>query len=200
MQKRLIIIIAAVFPLWFNAHVVCAEKKPLSLRAGSALVEAKVFPFKGPTEGLEPQKLDFRYAPSRWQACIGLPDDPHKSMVGSDGGLYYDYGGGRFYGFGTRILADLETQGTKSKIEQSLWHPRIPIVVTEQKIGGLTLRQEAWAGAPYSESVSQWSPRRVDYLWLKMINNSNRPKTGRIVLHIDAKDGFVINESKTRLS
>ncbi|MHC4309829.1 MAG: hypothetical protein ACYSSN_07790 [Planctomycetota bacterium] len=199
MRKLLIITIAGMFGLLFNAHVVCAGEKALSLHAGSVLVETKVFPFKGPTEGLEPQKLDFRYAPSRWQACIGLPDDPHKSIVGSDGGLYYDYGGGNFYSFGTRILADLETQGTKSKIEQSLWHPRIPIVVTEQKIGGLTLRQEAWAGAPYSESVSQWSPRRADYFWLKMINNSARPQNGRIVLQIDAKDGFVINNSKTRL-
>ena len=198
MHKRLIII-AAVLQLWFNAQAVYAEKKHLSLRAGSALVEAKVFPFKGPTEGLEPEQLDFRYAPGRWQACIGLPDDPHKSIVGSDGWLYYDYGGGRFYGFGTRILADLETQGTKSKIEQSLWHPRIPIVVTEQKIGGLTLRQEAWAGAPYSEDISQWSPRRADYLWLKMINNTARSQTGRIVLQIDAKDSLIINNSKTRL-
>ncbi|MHC4315330.1 MAG: hypothetical protein ACYSW3_23030 [Planctomycetota bacterium] len=198
MQKRLIII-AAVFPLLFNGHVVCAEKKPLSLRAGSALVEAKVFPVKGPTEGLEPQKLDFRYAPGRWQACIGLPDDPHKSIVGSDGGLYYDYGGGRFYGFGTRILADLETQGQKSKIEQSLWHPRIPIVVTEQNFGDLTLQQEAWAGAPYSEDISQWSPRRVDYLWLKVTNNGARPQKGRIVLQIDAKDSLIINDDKTRL-
>ena len=199
MQKRLIIIIAAMFPLLFNAQAVCAEKRPLSFRTESALVEVKVYPFKGPTEGLEPEQLDFRYAPGRWQACIGLPDDPHKSIVGSDGGLYYDYGGGRFYGFGTRILADLETQGLKSKIEQSLWHPRIPIVVTEQKIGGLTLRQEAWAGAPYSESISQWSPRRVDFLWLKVTNNSPRSQTGQIVLQIDAKDGFVINDSKTRL-
>jgi hypothetical protein len=199
MQKRLIIIITAMFPLLFNAQAVCAEKKPLSLRAGSVLVEAKVFPCKGPTEGLEPEQLDFRYAPGRWQACIGLPDDPHKSIVGSDGGLYYDYGGGRFYGFGTRILADLETQGTKSKIEQSLWHSRIPIVVTEQKIGGLTLRQEAWAGAPYSEDISQWSPRRSDYLWLKMINNTARSQTGRIVLQIDPKDSLIINDSKTRL-
>jgi len=174
MRKRLIIM-TAMFTLLFNAHAVCAEEKALSLRAGSALVEARVFPFKGPTEGLEPQKQDFRYAPGRWQACIGLPDDPHKSIVGSDGGLYYDYGGGNFYGFGTRILADLETQGTKSKIEQSLSHPRIPIVVTDHTNGGLTLRQEAWAGAPHEESVSQWSPRRVDYLWLIMINNSNGP-------------------------
>ena len=198
MYKRLIII-AAVFLSWFNAHIVCAEKDPLSIHAGSALVEAKVFPFKGPTEGLEPEKLDFRYAPGRWQACIGLPDDPHKSIVGSDGGLYYDYGGGRFYGFGTRILADLETQGTRSKIEQSLWHPRIPIVVTEQKIGGLTLRHETWAGAPYSENIAQWSPRRVDYLWLKMTNNSARPQTGRIVLQIDPKDSLIINDGKNRL-
>ncbi|MHC4642551.1 MAG: hypothetical protein ACYS32_12975, partial [Planctomycetota bacterium] len=198
MHKRLIII-AFVFPLWFNAHIVCAEETALSFRTGSALVEAKVFPFKGPTEGLEPEKLDFRYAPGRWQACIGFPDDPHKSIVGSDGGLYYDYGGGQFYGFGTRILASLDTQGPKGRIKQSLFDPRIPIVITEQKTGDLTLRQEAWAGAPYSENISQWSPRRVDYLWLKMSNNSPRPQTGRIVLQIDPKDGLVINDSKNRL-
>jgi hypothetical protein len=198
MHKRLIII-AAVFPLWFHAPVVCAEKNPQSLRIGSALVEAKVFPFKGPTEGLEPEKLDFRYAPGRWQACIGLPDDPHKSIVGSDGGLYYDSGGGQCYGFGTRILAGLDTQGQKGRIKQSLLNPRIPIVITEQKTGDLTLRQEAWAGAPYFEDISQWSPRRVDYLWLKMINNGARPQTGRIVLQIDPKDNLIINDDKTRL-
>jgi hypothetical protein len=198
MQKRLIII-AAMFPLFFNAQAVCAEKKPLSLHAGSALVEAKVFPFKGPMEGLEPQKLDFRYAPGRWQVCIGLPDDPHKSIVGSEGGLYYDYGGGNFYGFGTRILADLETQGPKGNIKQSLLDARIPIVITEQNFGDLTLRQEAWAGAPYSEDISQWSQHRVDYLWLKMVNNGARPQTGKIVLQIDAKDSLRIDDSKTHL-
>jgi hypothetical protein len=199
MHKRLIITITAVLPLWFNAHVVCAEEKPLSLRAGSALVEAKVFPFKGPTEGLEPEKLDFRYAPGRWQVCIGLPDDPHKSIVGSNGGLYYDYGSGIFYGFGTRILASLETQGLKGEIKQSLLDPRIPIVITERNFGDLTLQQEAWAGAAYSEDISQWSSHRVDYLWLKIVNNGIQPQTGRIVLQIDPKDSLIINDSKTRL-
>jgi len=199
MQKRLIITITAVLPLWFNAHVVCAEEKPLSLRAGSTLVEAKVFPFKGPTEGLEPEKLDFRYAPGRWQVCIGLPDDPHKSIVGSNGGLYYDYGSGIFYGFDTRILASLETQGLKGEIKQSLLDPRIPIVITERNFGDLTLQQEAWAGAAYSEDISQWSSRRVDYLWLKMTNNGTRPQNGRIILQIDSKDSLIINDSKTRL-
>jgi hypothetical protein len=115
MHKRSIII-AVVLSLLLNTYAVFAEEQPLSLHAGSTLVEAKVFPFKGPTEGLEPQKLDFRYAPGRWQVCIGLPDDPHKSIVGSHGGLYYDYGSGIFYGFGTRILASLDTQGPKGEI------------------------------------------------------------------------------------
>jgi len=112
-----------------------------SLRAGPTILHAEVFPIKGPTENLEPQKLDFRYAPKRWQVCIGLPDDPHKSMVGSDGGLYYDYGAGPFYGFDTRILAQLETQGPPSDVAQSLHNPRIPIVITKQDFGGLTLHQ-----------------------------------------------------------
>ena len=211
--------IVCVFSLWRVPDAAYAKKAgPASFRAGSALVEAKAFPFKGPTEGLQPQILDFRYAPQRWQVCIGLPDDPHKSIVGSDGGLYYNYGAGKFYGFGTRVLADLETQGPKSKIKQSLWDPRIPIVITEQNIGGLTLRQEAWAapaprttgfrksattrggaGARYAENISQWSPRRVDYLWLKMVNNSARPQTGRIVVQIDSKDSLVLNDGKNRL-
>ncbi len=199
MHKRSIII-AVVLSLLLNTHAVFAEEKPLSFRAGSTLVEAKVFPFKGPTEGLEPEKLDFRYAPGRWQVCIGLPDDPHKSIVGSDGGLYYDYGSGNFYSFGTRILASFETQGQKGEIKQSLLEPRIPIVITERNFGDLTLRQEGWASAPYSKDISQWSPRRVDYLWLKVINNGARSQTGRIVLQIDPKNSLIINDSKTQLT
>ena len=159
-----------------------------SLRAGPTTLHAQAYPIKGPTEGLEPQKLDFRYAPKRWQACIGLPDDPHKSMVGSDGGLYYDYGTGPFYGFDTRILAQLETQGPASDVAQSLHNPRIPIVITRQDFGGLTLHQRAWAGAPHADTVSQWAPHRVDYLWLRMVNNSTQPQTGRITLQIDSKE------------
>jgi hypothetical protein len=207
MCKQCVIAAVLFASLWPVPDTAYAKKADLaSLRAGSALVEAKLFPFKGPTEGLQPQILDFRYAPQRWQVCIGLPDDPHKSIVGSDGGLYYNYGAGKFYGFGTRVLADLETQSTgrltagpKSKIKQSLRDPRIPIVITEQNIGDLTLRQEAWAGAPYAENISQWSSRRVDYLWLKMVNNSTRPQTGRIVVQIDSKDSLVLNDGKNRL-
>ncbi|HLB74945.1 MAG TPA: hypothetical protein VJJ98_13060 [Sedimentisphaerales bacterium] len=170
-----------------------------SLRAGPTTIDIRAFPIEGQTEGLEPQIFDFRYAPRRWQACIGLPDDPHKSIIGSDGGLYYDYGAGSFYGFATRILASLETQEPKSDIAQSILNPRIPVVVTEQSLGGLTLHQQAWAAAPNADTVAEWAPHRVDYLWLKMVNKGDQPQTGRIVLQVDSADPLAIDNAKTRL-
>lgn len=150
------------------------------------LLETRAFELKGQTEGLEEQKLDFRYSPKRWQACLGLPDDSHKSIIGSDGGFYYDYGGGRFFDFNVRIVADLETDGGQGSIEQKLLDPRIPVVITEQQRGGLLLRQRAWAGAPKDREVEQWGKRRIDYLWLEVENRGNAPQRGRIVLKIDS--------------
>jgi len=143
------------------------------------LLEAKAFELKGPAENLEKQKMDFRYAPKRWQACIGLPDDPHKSIVD-------DYGGGRFYDFNVRVVADLETEGNKGDIKQQLLDPKTPVVITEQQFGGLMLRQRAWARAPESRTVEQWSNKRIDYLWLELENRGSSPKKGRIVLKIDS--------------
>jgi hypothetical protein len=165
----------------------------------TTLLEAKVFPIRGQTKKLEPQVLDFRYAPYRWQTCIGLPDDLHKSIVGSDGGLYYDYGRGRYYDFETRILARLEAKGPTRKMRQSLWDARVPIVVTEQDTGVLRLRQQAWAGVPDVKDREKWDARRVDYLWLKMINSGWRKTKGRITLQVDSKDRLVLNEQGTRL-
>jgi hypothetical protein len=182
------------------AAITSAETGVFSrIQSSTTVLEAKVFPIKGAADGLEPQVLDFRYTPQRWQACIGLPDDPHKTIVGSDGGLYYDYGGGRFHDFKTRILARLETQGQKGRIKQSLAHPRIPIVATEQTTGSLTLHQQAWAGGPREEDISEWSQRRVDYLWLKVINTGSQPQRGHIVVQIDSHRRLVVSEDKARL-
>lgn len=139
-------------------------------------------------------ELDFRYAPRRWQTCIGLPDDPHKSIVGSDGGLHYDYGGGRFHDFRIRVRGDVETTGEAGPVRQHLAHPRIPIVVTEKQCGGLLLRQRAWAGAPQCQNLTQWSRERVDYLWLELENRSNTAQRGRVVLKIDSDRQLRLDE------
>jgi hypothetical protein len=171
----------------------------LSTESSETLLYVKSFTLTGQIPDLEEQKLDFRYAPKRWQACIGLPDDPHKSIVGSDGGLYYDYGGGRFHDFNVRILADLETEGVEGGINQQLLHPRIPVVKTEKQYGGLTLRQRVWARAPKVRGVEKWSKKRIDYLWLELENQGSTPQQGRIVLKIDSDKLLGVDKNMHRV-
>jgi hypothetical protein len=144
-------------------------------------------------------KLDFRYAPARWQACIGLPDDPHKSIVGSDGGMYYDYGGGRFHDFRVRVRGDLESEGQEKPSEQELINPRVPVVSTETQRGGLRLCRRAWAGVPDCRDVDVWSRKRVDYLWLELENCGDAPQSGRIVLEIDSDRQLQVGEDRQQV-
>jgi len=175
------------------------DDKVVAGDSATTLIEAKAFVTESQSSNLEPQRLDFRYAPYRWQTCIGLPDDPHKSIVGSDGGLYYEYGGGPYYDFKTRILASLDTEGPAGKIRQSLLDPRVPVVITEQDTGTLSLRQQAWAGSVEGGNVEDWSRKRVDYFWLKLKNNGPKEAAGRLVVQFDSNDQLVLNEDRTRL-
>ena len=180
--------------------LVACPKRTLVANPRETLLQAKTFDLKGQTQNLEEQKLDFRYAPKRWQACIGLPDDPHKSIVGSDGGLYYDYGGGRFYDFNVRVKADLETESGQGDIKQHLLDPKIPVVITEQQYGSLILRQRAWAMRPGSRRVEQWSDKRIDCLWLELENRGRKTQRGRIVLKIDSGKLLHVDQDMQRVS
>jgi hypothetical protein len=153
----------------------------------ATLLEVRAFPISGPVDGLEAETLDFRYSPVRWQACIGLPDDPYKSIVGSNGALYYGYGGGKYYDFKVRLKPVLAGDGPAGKVRQRLLDPRVPVVITEQSRGDLTLTGEAWAAPPDTKgmTVEQWSRRRVDYLWLRLKNSGAKKTVGMIVLEED---------------
>jgi hypothetical protein len=180
--------------------------------AGSATtLVLKAFPLAGQTERLEPEVLDLRYAPGRWQACIGLPDDPYKTIVGSDGGLYYDYGaqGPAAYDngqgtFGTRVLAELQTAGRRGPRRQTLHSPRAAIVVTEQDCGKLSLRQRAWAGVSgeggaTAATLQQRTSRRVDFLWLTATNRGDSPAAGKISLEVGTRTPLRLDAARTRL-
>ena len=165
--------------------------------APTVMVEARAFESKWPTENLEPEVFDFRYAPAKWQMCIGLPDDSHKTMVDNDGRLCYEYKGGAF-GYRTWIQARVETEGQAGEVGQHLWDSRIPIVVTAQNIGNLTLRQDVWAGAPRSKDAAKWIPKRVDYLWLKMRNTGGEKSSGRVILNVRSRKRLLL-EGQNRL-
>ena len=103
----------------------------------------KSFPVQEDTTHLEPQQLDFRYRPNDWQTCIGLPDDPHKSIVFSDGTIYYDYshpreGKGLFRSFQTRITAALDVEKETVQTTQNVWSGKVPVVTTEARGRGIT--------------------------------------------------------------
>ncbi len=90
-------------------------------------------------------KVDFRYAPKWWQTLICLPDDWQKTLVGKDGSLLYDYPG-KFSGFSLKISSGIAE--TNDWIEQKPFSPKIPIIKTIYKKGGLTIEQTAFAVAP----------------------------------------------------
>lgn len=163
-------------------------------------------PQQGPTEGLEPEVLDFRYHPSRWQACIGLPDDPFKTIVGSDGGLYYDYGvrGPEPYNngqgvFGTRLLAGFHGVGAPGPVVQKLVDPRTPIIVTEQQFGDWTILQRAWAATDAAIADPNWPDDRVDYLWITATNRGAAKSPGELTLNVGTTTPLQLDATRTRL-
>jgi hypothetical protein len=162
----------------------------MALAAEETLLEVKAFPLVGRTNDLEPEVLDFRYAPGEWQVCIGLPDDPHKSIVKSDGSLNHHYvrRRGNFPNFDTSVLARVDMgSAATSTIEQRLWSAKVPIVITEQSWGPLLLHQECWADIPDGESVEQWSKKRQDYLWLTLQNTGDQAQTARLVVRVRSR-------------
>jgi len=160
------------------------------------ILEAKVFPAKGQAETAEPQVLDYRYSPYLWQTCIGLIDDPHKSIVFSDGTICYDFSNGQY---GTRIFPILNTEKSITDTSQRLWSPRVPIVTTTDEYDSLVLEQKVWAGAPLAESVEQWTGERVDYLYLTLKNKGGKSENVQAALKIVSEHKFMLNDDKTQL-
>lgn len=91
------------------------------------------------------QVVDFRYSPPWWQTAICLPDDWQKTLVGKDGELLYDWGGGRFHGFHTRISMGV---GESRWVRQGLQSPRAGIVRTYKEAGAVKIVESAFAVSP----------------------------------------------------
>lgn len=154
-------------------------------------------PLAGPQAQLEPEVLDFRYAPQRWQTCIGLPDDPQKTLVGSDGGIYSEFGKGspKHYGFGSYLLAELVAGGKAQAPVQQLHSARVPVITTRSRRGPVELRQVAWAGAP----AGTGAPLRRDFLWLSVTNTGSGPAAARLQLAAESLDPLQLTAGRTQL-
>ncbi|MBM4087999.1 MAG: hypothetical protein FJ276_01010 [Planctomycetes bacterium] len=100
--------------------------------------------------------VDFRYAPPWWQTAICLPDDADKTLVGKEGQLLFDFGGGGVRNFG--ICLQPETDGAKW-VRQGTVSARAPIVQTWKDAAGVEVLEETFIVPP--ESAAPAAPARL---------------------------------------
>ena len=90
--------------------------------------------------------VDFRYSLPWWQTAICLPDDPDKMLVGREGQLLLDFGGGGVRNFGISFQPDLEAE--TRWVRQQTVSARAPIVQTYSEADGIEVTQEAFVVPP----------------------------------------------------
>jgi hypothetical protein len=96
--------------------------------------------------------LDHRYAPSRGQTLICMPDETQKTLVDNNGALLYDYfNGGPIYGFNIMVKPSVDSSEFRAE-SQTLYSPEVPIVITEFKKGKIRLTTEIFSAAPALDS------------------------------------------------
>ena len=98
---------------------------------------------------------DFRYALPWWQTAICLPDDPDKTLVGKEGQLLFDFGGGGVRDFGLCVQAGLA--GGTTWVRQETASARAPIVQTWKAAGGVELLEETFVVTPKPGETSEAS-------------------------------------------
>ncbi len=99
-----------------------------------------------PAQTTDLGRVDFRYSPPWWQTAICLPDDPDKILVGKEGQLLLDYGGGGVRNFGISIQPELREGVTWQR--QKTISARAPIVDTWAEADGVEVFEEAFVVTP----------------------------------------------------
>ena len=130
------------------------------------------------------RKIDFRYAPAvRW-TCVGLPDDPYKTLVNEDGSLLYEFERDAhrvgLYRFKRTMAFALQTDQKPITVTQQTESAHIPIVKTTIQYPKATLELLTF-GHQHDDK------RRTDIvLWnIQVMNQDDELLTG---LHLEIQE------------
>lgn len=171
-----------------------------SITVAQQTLEIKKFDLKGPQTDLEEQKLKYEYAPLYWQSIFGLPNDPHKSLIASDGSLMYNFDG-YLYDFKIqepdyklRFRPVLDGMDEYTPMHQETMDAKIPIFITEALHDDLLMRQTTWAMAPSAKEVEDWSVQRKDFNEISIMNMATVKKTSNFYLEIHTPDELLLTE------
>jgi len=113
-------------------------------------------------------RVDFCYALPWWQSAICLPDDSDKILVGKEGQVLLDFGGGGVRNFGISLQPDI-VGGVKWLRQQTL-SPRVPVMQTWKDAAGVEVLEEAFVVTPKigeTEAAFEGKRRLIVLLTLK---------------------------------
>jgi len=129
--------------------------------------------------------VDFRYAPLQWQTAYCFPDDPHKSLVDSQGRLLYGHPGrGPLDYFKTVVEFSLAGMEGDQVERQTLESPGVPIIHT------LLTRPEAHFEL-ISFATNRTGEGRVDNVLLRITNRDVQRRRAVPVVRIRTRSLLV---------
>lgn len=140
-----------------------------------------------PAAHAQSRYVDYRFAPQWGQTTPAFPDDSFKTLVGAQGQLLYDWGGGKFFpisvndGFKTVIhmMADEDQRFSPP----SLVSARVPAVRLLSRLGWEESPVEQYIYSSAEEAVSgtkmvhSLTRNREDIILTKVSNSSAKPRT-----------------------
>jgi GH15 family glucan-1,4-alpha-glucosidase len=142
--------------------------------------------------------VDFRYAPPWWQTAICLPDDSDKMLVGKEGQLLLDFGGGGPRNFG--ICLAPEAVGGSVWLRQQTLNARVPIVQTWKDANGVELFEETFVTPPKPGKEYRDLPERQAVMLLTFKNGTSLPATCRSGLRIQSPHAIRFAQAENSVS
>ena len=129
-------------------------------------------------------RVDFRYALPWWQSAICLPDDPDKALVGKEGQVLLDFGGGGFRNFGICLQPDII--GGAKWVRQQTISARTPVMQTWKDAAGVEVLEETFVVTPkIGEPPFLSDPKRRIIVLITLKNTTGTETVCRPALHIN---------------
>ncbi len=150
-----------------------------------------------PAAHAQARYVDYRFAPQWCQTTPAFPDDSFKTLVGAQGQLLYDWGGGKFFpisvndGFKTVIhmMADEDQRFSPPSFVSA----RVPAVRLLSRLGREESPVEQYIYSSAEEAVSgtkmvhPLTRNREDIILTKVSNSGTKPRTIHPVVYVNSQ-------------
>ncbi|MBQ7180044.1 MAG: hypothetical protein IJR87_01980 [Bacteroidaceae bacterium] len=146
------------------------------------------------TVNAQQRYVNYRYAPQGHVSTTAFPDDRYKTIVGPQGQLLYEFGGGKFFpyiGDGFKTAIHMMADENQMFEPDRLLSARIPVVVIPSLLEGGKVEQFIYSTTKNltegREIVNPLASDREDIILTKVHNSSDKPRTVHPVVYINSE-------------